>query len=516
MAISLSGVDPNDPTPGFRREYRPNSGIAGGASGQRAAVILCNKLSTVGSGSVDGKGDALEAPVLLDGSEQDVIDRCGRKSEALVLWKTFQDHNRGVTPCYLLISPPGSGSATCDFTVATTATARGVIRISVLGENFDVGVESGDTVSTIATNLRAKINSDQMRYVPLVASGSTGTVTITASWAGSRGDHYVNKIRITVITTGLGTTVTKGSVTAGSTDDDQTNAIASLELAGAYYQVTPKVNTSAASSTDNGLGEHNAALVDWVSPQKNKNQILISGSVGTPTQSTAIAIGLNQVWDYVVASEGSDWSPGMLAAMFAGILSYAETSDKAPNLADYGRKRSTDVIKAPAPFSVGDRPTAAEIKTMLNNGVTPIAFTPAGKPYIVWYVTTKSITNSVTDYRGRPGHLPSVMFYVGDTLAADVASIQQDRIADDPKEGEKPILGVTTPRDIKGSIDRTIDALSGANGDLPVLDPSQVAQMKAASFAERATVGWNASVNVAAVRHNLKQGLLINEVSPSI
>jgi len=390
MAISLSGVDPNDPTPGFRREYRPNSGIAGGASGQRAAVILCNKLSTVGSGSVDGKGDALEAPVLLDGSEQDVIDRCGRKSEALVLWKTFQDHNRGVTPCYLCLSAPGSGTATVDFTVTTTAAARGTIRISALGENFDVGVESGDSVNTIATALRAMINGDRMRYVPLVASGSNATVTVSASWAGSRGDHYVNKIRITVITTGLATTVGKGSVTAGSTDDDQTAAIASLELAGAHYQVSPKVATSGVTSTDNGLGEHNAAVVDWVSPQKNKNQVLIAGNVGTPSQSTAVAISLNQVWDYVVSSEGSDWSAGMIAAMFAGILGYAEVSDKAPNLADYGKKRSTDVLKIPAPFAKTDWPTSTEIKTMLNNGVTPIAFTPTGTPYIPWHSIRRS------------------------------------------------------------------------------------------------------------------------------
>lgn len=509
--VSLTGIDLNDPTPGVKREIAPNRGSAGGATRSRDIVILANKVASVGSGSVDGLGSDLNTPILIGGGEDEVIQRFGYHSEALLLYKVAVRHNKQ-SQIFICCIPPGTGSGTFTWTFVNAATANTVLVIDVFGEPVEVAIANGDAIGTIATNVAAAINA-QLHWV-LAASPALGVVTVTSTIAGTRHDHYLNKARA-YFKKSATTTVTKSAVTPGSSDDDQTNAILALENFDIYYQVNPKAVTSGVTSTDNGIGEHLAAMVDWVAPTKGKQCVLITGQVGTPTQGTTVAISMNQWFAFHVHAEASDWSPGMIATMFAAILAKGEASDRAVNLANYGVKSSSDTIYIPDPYTKTDRATSTEIKTLLNNGVTPIGFTSNGKPYIVWYVTTKSQTNSVSDYRARPGHIPSICFDFWETLAIEYNSVAQPKVADDPKDGEKPIPGFTYPKDIRALQSRCIDLKCGDGGPA-TLDPGQRQAMKDAIYVERLVSGTAARGALAAVRHNLKAHFLLEEVSPSI
>jgi phage tail sheath gpL-like len=510
MPLVLTGIDLNDPTPGLKRELAPNRGRAGGATQARKVFIYGNKISSVGSASVDGLGWAVNEPIRIDGGEDEVITRYGYRSELLLAFRTFTQHNPN-SQVWMAFVAPGTGSATVDFTFATTATASGAVRIQAFGEILEVAIASGDTASTIATAVGAEIN--KQLYWLVSASVVGAVVTVTATVAGNRYDHYLTQMRMT-FNKSLATTVTKGSVTGGSTDDDNTGLITALSAWDFYYHVCPKSTVSSTSSTDNGIGEHLAHIADAVAPTKGKAAVLITGQVGTAAQGTTVATSMNSPWAFHVCSKNNDWSPMMLAAAFAGILSYAELTNRAPNLVNYGIRDSSDRIFVPDPYTKSDRWTGTEIKTLLNNGCTPIQFTSDGKPYIVWYVTTKSLTNSVNDYRSRPGHVPSVLFHFWESFASEWLSTVQQNVADDPARGEKPLPGFTYPRDARAllaaMVDRLIDTAPA------VLDPSQRAAMKESIVVERLVSGIAARIGIGAVRHMLKAHFLIEEVGPSI
>lgn len=509
--FSLTGVDPSDPTPGFKREIAPARGSSGGATRARDIVIFANMATGTGSGSVDGIGEALNTPRLIGGGEDDVIQRAGYKSEALLLYKTGVRHNKEAQ-FWLCLVAPGTGAATVDFTFATAADRVGTVRIELIGETVDVPVISGDSVTTVAGLVQAAI--DAQLHWPVTASNVAGVVTVTAAVAGTRFDHYINKMRISFLKPNS-MTVTKGVVTGGSTDDDQTTAISNtVGLFDIYYQVNPKQTTAGVTSTDNGIGEHVTAVTDAVAPTSGKAAVVVFGMVGTPTQAVTTMTSVNQWYAFGPHTEGNDFSAGMIAVTFAAVLAKKEASDRAASLVDYGVKDSSDTLYIPDPYSKADRPTASEIKTLLNNGVTPIAFTSSGKPYIVRHITGKSLTNSVNDYRVRPGHLPSVLFDFAESLRNEYNATVQPKVADDPLDGERRLAGFTYPKDVKGMVSKLIDLK--IDGQAATLDPSARQAMKDSIVVERLVNGCISRFDLAAVRHFDKGQFLINEVSPPI
>ena len=509
--IALTGIDLNDPTPGTRRELATNRGPSGGAVRSRDCVILCNKNAAVGTTSVDGYGDALNTPIAVSGTDE-VIGRFGRNSEALLLANTFWKHNGTTTTLFIDACPLGAGSAaTKTVTFATNADRVGVIGISSHGDYFEVPVASGDTPTVVCARVSAAINAKEDWLFS--CSPSVGALTVNASMVGGRYDHYVTKLRIAFKTTNA-MTITHGSTTTGGADDDQTLAIAALENYPVYYQVNPKSTVAAVTSTDNGIGEHAAAIADWISPSKGLACVLITGQVGTPTQAGTVAASLNVFNAFHVLAEGNDYSTGMLAAAFAGVLARAEASDRAPNLIDYGKKSSSDRLFVPDPYAKTDRITPTEIKTVLGTGVTPIAFTPSGKPYIVWHVTTKHLTNSLTDYRARPGHVASIMFDFWESVNSDYQSVAQPKYTSDPLPGQKPLTGFTYPKDIKSIVAATIKRK--IEGQPATLDPAQYSDMVESIIVEDNGAGLSFRVDLKGVRHLAKFHGLILETSPSI
>ena len=145
----LSGIDPTDPTPGLVREFKFNQGPNGGAAAERKVVLLTLKASS-GSATLDKVTDAIS-------DEEDAIDKMGYHSLGYLMYKWYTKVDPLAT-VHLLPVTAGSGSATVDFTFATTSTGSSAVLVSCLGEVIQVGVASGDTAATVATAVIASVN----------------------------------------------------------------------------------------------------------------------------------------------------------------------------------------------------------------------------------------------------------------------------------------------------------------------------------------------------------------------
>lgn len=509
MAIMLpTGWDPQDPTPRNGLEVAFGRGPAGGQASGRKILILCNKVAGTGSGSVDGLGSTLNTPVDILGGEAEVIQRAGYHSEALLLYKLAAKYNK-TSQIALCIVPPGSGSGTFNWTFATTSTAAGSVKIYIHGEAIEVGIANGDTADTVKTNVIAAINA-QLHWTVVASSGGAGIVTITSAVAGTRHDHALNMASATM-TLPNAMTVTKSAVTPGSTDDDQSTAISNLEGYDYYYQVNPKQIAAGVTSTDNGIGEHATAMATWVQANLGKNCVLITGSTTTPTNAVTVAQSINQPWAFVIHQEDNMMAPGQLAVQFAAILAGREATNRAAYMAGYGLDEPLDILPPP---DATDRPTAAEIKTMLNGGVSPISF-KGDRPYFVWPITTKCLTNSIADYRSRPGHIPSVGFHLRDVMLIQWNAERQDYFADDPADGEIPFVNFTHKRDVRALIARVLRDLAGA-GSQTVLDPGELDAMLSAIVVNLTSTGFACNFDYVPVKHLLISSFVAQDVGPSI
>lgn len=174
----------------------------------------------------------------------DAAVACGSVAQARALagigsplaqaFEKFQAINKG-TPIFVLpIAEPGAGVAANGTLVVTAApTAPGTLSLYIAGQKVAVGLTASDTTTTAATKIAAAITAKTT--LPVTASASTGTVTLTAKWKGLSG----NDIRVEenvlgpnggeVRPTSLGLTFPASNVLANGTGvPDWANAIANL------------------------------------------------------------------------------------------------------------------------------------------------------------------------------------------------------------------------------------------------------------------------------------------------
>jgi phage tail sheath gpL-like len=505
--FQLTGVDPADPIPGIIREIKFAQGVSAQSSAGREVVLVANQLAA-GSETEETLGDAIVGSA-------DCIARFGQKSEMFWQYKCYTAIDQAAT-IYGISPTAGTGTATVDVTFVGDATANTTLKFTMLGEEIQVGVVSGDAIATIAAALAAKINA-QIEWPLGTATSALGVTTIPVATAGYRHGYILETIRA-AFTVDATTTVSVGTVTDGATDDDHGNALAVLEGKKIYYQVSAKANPAdpdaaadAISSSDGGMGEHCNMIDVQAQPVNGKSQQVFFGLVDTQAKATTVATGCNTARAKFFRCENSDWTPGMIAAHCAAAHRVKEIGHPSANMTDYGQGEG-EIFNIPKPYAASDMPTQPEIRADLNNGVTPIDWTPSGQAFIVRSITSRSLQGSINDYRVREGHIPSAIDYYWETLFTRYFTSKQDFVADDPKKGSPPLAGVTYPRDVKALHNNVIDDLINYAGG-PVLDPSYWDAMKTTFACVRLTDGISCRSRPIASKHNNKGQFLIEESS---
>jgi phage tail sheath gpL-like len=266
----------------------------------------------------------------------------------------------------------------------------------------------------------------------------------------------------------------------------------------------------AISATDNQIGELLDGINTQALPVNSKEKQAVFGLV----EDNAAAIGVagdaqvNTVRGSFFWQENNDWTPGMLAAHNCAVMRSGYIAHPARNRAGYYHSDSTP-YKVPPPFVATDVPTATEVRTALNNGVSVISFSDNDNPGIVRAITSQHLNaGGAFDYKAREHHVTYAIDFVWAEIKSRWNAQKQEFVADDPADGALPTLNTTTPRDLRGLIFAVIDTMTSSKPlgiyDGPILAPDQIEHMKNSVVVTKIPAGLNVVAEFICVQHLLK------------
>lgn len=508
--IVLAGVAANDPTPNPAIiEVNFAQGASGGDSSEYEILLLGNK-TTSGSATPDTVIYGPDSQVQMQ-TEADVIALFGPGSELHRMWRRVNKINKTTTVRALAVTESAGTAASGTIVLATAATGNGAIRVWVGDEFVDTAVASGDAVDTIGAAVAANINSKTHWPVTAAYNASSDTITLTAKQKGPRG----NEIRFQAAAIGsIGTTLTGGAtdtaLTSGATADDVTAALATILPDRYFYIVSP-----------DAAGTQLGALVTQVNTQAAAStgirQGVFAGFTGSLANGITLATGRNAARCEVTWQEGSDWTAGELAANAAAVYALLEVKPRPrTNFCNFGtRAEDQPFWVVPAPRNASVHPSAASIKSALNNGLSPVAVLKKnGGTKLVNRVTTRSLNGSQQDYRIRPAHKRTICDFFADDLGAVITSRFGDKkIGDDVPPGGDPLgSDFVTPERMRSAVIGLINTYD-ANGNW---DPLGAQRMKDGLLVQRQVSNrarMGVRINAEPVE-NFEQGLFqINQVA---
>lgn len=441
LSIPLTGLASSDVVPGSYVEVNFAQGAASSGTMSYPVLLMGNR-TTAGSATVDttlyGPDTATQCTTQ---AEADAL--FGARSELARMFRDFARINKD-TPLYCLAVTESVGvAASGTVTIATTATANGSVRVYVGEEWAEASITSGDTATTIAAALVTAINAKT--DWPVTAGNTAGVITLTAALKGPRG----NLIRISgqIFGSGVGTTASPTTPTvlsSGATADSNTTALATIITKRFGYIVSSAVDATQ-------LGAIVTQITSQALPTTGIRQAAIFGSVDTLANATTLATGINSARAECVWLQNSDVVPAEMAARAAAIYTLHESNlagKRGLNFDDYGTGDGENTrwsVKAPR---TGTTPTRANLKSALENGITPIAVALNGTTTIVKRITTRCLNGSVPDFRIRDAHKRTICDRFGDDVrVAGVLQLSGKSIGDDPAAGQKPPgRQVITPR----------------------------------------------------------------------
>lgn len=447
LSIPLTGLAANDPVPGNYIEVNFAQGPASSGQTDYPILLMGNKLST---GSADADGYAVFGPdtTIPLTSEADAVVLFGQGSELHRMYKRAVKVNQS-TAIYAICVPESNGSkATKDIVITTNASANATLRVWVQDEFVDVGVVSGDTPTVQGDAVAAAINA--MGDWAVTASNSSGTVTLTAKQKGLRGNFLRCSARYLNSSGSSVTPATQTVFAGGTTADSNVAALAAISSQRFYNIVSAAEDATQVGALVTQIGVMAAPIVGL-------RQRAFAGSVDTLGNATTFATGINSARAEIIWQQNSDLLPGEIAAhCAAGYALFEAPTPPRLNFSGFGTDAVTQPfwqIKAPL---AGTVPTRTQLKSALNNGLTPIAVGRSGSSYLVKRITSRSLSGSVNDYRIRDAHKVTVCDRYADDLVAKAAlQFSGKLIGNDPLPGQRvPGSNVVTPRVFKAMVDR--------------------------------------------------------------
>lgn len=263
-----------------------------------------------------------------------------------------------------------------------TATKTGTVFLYIAGELVMVPVVLGDTSTTVATKAVSKVNT--LIDLPVIASSSTGTLTLTAKNSGTLGngiDISLNYFpQFETLPTGITASITE--MVSGATDPMLSTAITAIGDGDFEYWIHPFTDTTNLNflrdelksrwspleqKYGHGVTAINAtvAALDTLGDARNDEHMTIVGYYDSPT------------WSVEVASA------------FGGVVAKQLNIDPA-------RPLQTLELKGVVVPKNSSQMTTTEKNTLLFSGITPLYYT-GGVTRIV-----RAITTYQTDVFGSP------------------------------------------------------------------------------------------------------------------
>jgi len=428
MALA-SIVDTSNKLPGSFLKVSLGVGSQSAAAAARRILVIGNKTSA---------GSKAAASITQTLSTDDAITYFGQGSELHRMIRNLLRAYPGANLYAGVVAESGGTAASTTIVFSGgPATAAGTVEVYVCGERVVASFAIGDTATTVASAVSAAINNNP--DLPVTASPSTGTVTVTAKHKGPRG----NRIRVyDVITSGSGLThtVTDAYLASGATSDSPANV-----LDAAASQRWHVIVSAYDDSTNLGLVKTH--LATYSAPEEGKRGVQVFASADTLGNATTLAQAINDARARCLWHYNSDVPPGELAASWAGSYVRGLSTDAAFNF------DGAAVLAAIAQRTLGDQPIKSELASALNNGISPVRVLADGSTCVLARaITTKCLDSGAhPDYRVLDVHKVDVPDAVADQLESDFADFvaNNPKLANDTETGIMPPPGVATPSTIK-------------------------------------------------------------------
>lgn len=456
MSNDLTGIPSGYRTPIFAAEILFAQGPASAASGERQVVFVMPKTSA-GTWTVNKLYGPIanEAEVETGGGAGSPIHRGIR-----AFLRLNKDARVYAVP-YAATSGTTDVAAALDLDIATNATGAGTITLYIAGEQIQVAFSSGDTPTEIGDIVELAINN--RTHLPVTASNSAGTVTLTAKIAGiSQGNGTVDSIRCYVeITPGVGTTAAFtdgdaiGDTTAGveGTTTEAANfdtALDTLNNNRKYYIVT---SLSDATS----LGHLKTHIDTKSTPKRGLRSVGIAANTHTLAAAQTIATGLNDERIQLNLGPMFQSTPDEIAGRIAAIRQAMEQVDPSANF------NGVKVDGLVGPYDSANWITNGDddVEDAIIDGLSPLSTSDDGVR-IVHSVTTRSkdSTGNLNDSRAsRTVKVSTADKFVDDLLVLYGLRFGQKKFKDDERlangtvnPNQKQVTNVVRPSNIRSTI----------------------------------------------------------------
>jgi phage tail sheath gpL-like len=336
-----------------------------------------------------------------------------------------------------------AATKTITYTVGP-ASAAGTVEVWVLGEKISVAVAITDTITTIAAAVAAAINAKT--DWPVTALAAIGVVTLTAKQLGVRGNGISVRSKLTGGTT-VAHTPTTGYMTAGATLDVPTTALDAIAPRRWHLIVSPH-------DTATELALYKTHIETQAEPLQGRRGRVVSGFGGTLANGVTLADTINSERVQIAWLEDPDDTPAMLAAGLAGTLAKECSANRAKN---------TDgaiVRGLKSQYDDADIPTATEINSALNNGLTVLDGS-SGDVKIVRSITSYHLDAATNDdFSVIDTHQVEVPDFLADDIEGNWYAVYAGfNLAPDTDEGPQP--QVATPKTIRSFVQGRLKAHEG-------------------------------------------------------
>ncbi len=426
MTIVVVGLTNDDKRPGTYTQTLYGQG-------SRSAGAIPRKLLLLGNKTAGGSRTANTGPYQVI-SDDDATAQFGIGSELSVM-------------CYAALTIPGvevwalpvteavgGVAATMTFTIAGAWTTSGQLSVQV--GRWVYQFAAGTTIEATADNFVASVNSNgKAQWTATKGAGPGFVVTLTQRNAGTRGNYTYAKSDMTLAPAGMTLAIAGGAAhgaitpfgaVAGAGADDITTA---LTLIGdvQYDKIVPAQNDAV------NLALLKAFLATQAGATIGHLDVVVLGSNGTVAAITSLAnTTLN---DYCVQLLGGPYvlsSPIEWSAEFAALRTVTEAVT--PNVS-YDKV----ALATAAPQEKADILLHASVKSLLNNGVTPLN-TVGASVIVERSISTHCLDGAAPDYRNLDTSDTAVPIRVTEELRvlADARREANPVCGPDYPEGENP------------------------------------------------------------------------------
>ncbi len=219
-SISFNQIPVNLLTPGQYVEFDNSKAIGGLVNIPQRILMIAPKLAA-GTATAD-------VPFQLDNLANATL-KLGNGSIGAAMVASLLKVTDTIETWLVPVADSGGGvAATGSVVVAGTPSEAGTVCLYITGQRLQVAISTSDTPTTIATALAAAINA--MATLPVTATSSVGTVTLTSRHKGTLGNDIDLRLNYYPLSekTPAGITVTITAMDSGTGDPSIATAISNI------------------------------------------------------------------------------------------------------------------------------------------------------------------------------------------------------------------------------------------------------------------------------------------------